>query len=316
MKKLICILSALILALSLSACLPDDDAISGVAYGPEEEYTDVKMARYENQTHGIILEYPETYKRVGNLDSDGFLTFEGDGNVIAIYLPDTEADLEMSESDYTTDVLGLPLSSDVSLVTYGKTTGYRTFTYNENLLTLEFIAKGVDGFYRFSFTCDRNEFTEDDPVFSDVMSSIRIDDGVFISLYKMSAQYTVLLQYATTQQYVTDADYANHCLNNYETSGDTDQLNTAKETFSSIKTELLAITNHRRKEDESFEELWVKIVSEAERLEGICDNALDALERGDIKTAQKLTRTEFSYSLSDNAALLISAIQTEVGEYY
>lgn len=315
MKRFFYILSALILAFSLTACQPEDDAISGIATFPEEE-EEIKTARYENQTHGIIIEYPETYERVGNLDSDGFLTFEGDGNSVAIYIPDTEADLDMSESEYTTDVLGLPLSSDVSLVTYGKTTGYRTFTYDGNLMTLEFIAKGVDGFYRFSFTCDKDAFYEDDPVFVDIMSSIRIDDGVFISLYKQSAKYSVLLEYAISQQYVTDADYANHCLNNYETSEDTDHLTTAKETFLSIKNELAAISSHKREEEESFEDLWVKIVNEAERLQGTCDKAVAALDNGDIKTAQKLTRTEFSYELSDNAALLISAIQTEVGEYY
>ncbi len=315
MKKFICILSALILVLSLAACQPEDDAISGIANIPEEE-PEIKTARYENQLHGIIIEYPETYERVGNLDNDGFLTFEGDGNAVAIYIPDKEADLEMSESEYTTEVLGLPLSSDISLITYGKTTGYRTFTYEENLVTHEFIAKGVDGFYRFSFTCDKDMFSEDDPVFLDIMSSIRIDDGVFISLYKQSAQYTVLLQYATTQQYVTDADYANHCLNNYETSGDAYHIDTAKKTFSSIKDELIAITSYKREEDESFDELWVKIVADAERLQNTCDKAIEAIESGDIKTAQRLTRTEFSYELSDNAALLISAIQTEVGEYY
>ena len=315
MKKFICILSALVLTLSLAACQPEDDAISGVANIPEEK-PDVKTARYENQHYGIIIEYPETYERVGNLDSDGFLTFEGDGNSVAIYIPDTETDLEMSESEYTTDVLGLPLSSDVSLVTYGKTTGYRTFTYEGDLVTLEFIAKGVDGFYRFSFTCDRNSFVEDDPTFLDIMSSIRIDDGIFISLYKQSAKYTVLLQYVTTQQYITDADYANHCLNNYETTGDADHIDTAKKTFSTIRDELVAIINHEREEEESFAELWAEIVTEAERLKAACDKALEAIDSGDTKTAQKLTRTEFSYQLSDNAALLVSAIQKEVGEYY
>ena len=316
MKKLTCIFLALILTFALVACQPEDDAISGVATvaPPEPE---IKTARYENQTHGIILEYPETYERVGNLDEDGFLTFEGDGNTIALYVPDTEADVDaMNADDYALKVLKLAMTPDSSFTTYGKTSGYRTFTYTADTTTLEFVAEGVDGFYRFSFTSARETFSESDRVFNLVMSSIRIDDGVFISLYKMSKEYTVLLQYVTTQQYVTDADYANHCLNNYDLSGDCDHIHTARETFVSIKTELAKISNFKRGEEDGFDDLWADILSEAIRLQGVCDEAITAIDAGDYDTAKKLARSQFSFDLSEDAALLISAIQAEVSEYY
>ncbi len=316
MKKIVCILCALILTLSFSACQNRDNFISGVANVPAPE-PEIKTARYENQTHGIILEYPETYERNGNLDADGFISFDGDGNSVAIYIPDTETDVkEMSEETYATEKLNLPLAPDSGIVTYGKTTGYRTFVYNEDRVTVEFIAKGVDGFYHFSFTTNRDNFSEDDRIFTLVMASIRIDDGVFISLYKMAKEYTVLLQYATTQDYVTDADYASHCLNNYDLSGDKEHIDTALATFATIKEELAKITDYTREEDEGFDELWADIISEAARLQDVCDEAIKAINSGDYEAAKKLARSKFSYDLSEDASLLISAIQTEVGEYY
>lgn len=316
MKKFICILSALILVLSLSACQDYDDAISGISNIPEPE-PEIEVERYENQKHGIIIEFPKTYERNGNLDKDGFITFDGDGDSLAIYIPDTETDIdEMTAEVYASQKLNLPASPDSGVVTYGKTTGYRTFVYDERGVTVEFVAKGVDGFYRFSFTTNRADFTEHDRVFTLIMASIRIDDGVFISLYKMAKEYTLLLQYVTTQAYVTDADYANHCLNNYDLTGDKDHIDTALATFTTIRDELSKIANHPREEDEEFGEHWVEIAAEAERLCAVCDEAVNAINSGDYTTAKKLVRSQFSFKLSEDASAFISAIQVEVGEYY
>jgi len=316
LKKFTAVLLTLSLVLSLSACFADssEDYISGEAI-PIEDLSEIDVERYENQFHGIIIEYPVGYERIGNLDADGFITFDGEGNSIAVYIPDSETDLEMSEQDYATNILRLPVSADAQPIVYGKTSGYKTRIVKDDKTTLEFIVKGLYAFYRFSFTCDTEKFSEELAAFRIATESIRIDDGVFTSLYRMSAKYSVLLQYATSQQYSTDANYANHCLNNYEISNDEAHLQTAIDTFSSIKEELGFIINHEREEEESFEDLWVKIVAEAERMSASCDEALAAIESRNIDEAQHISRVAYTYELCEYSQLLISAINTEIGEY-
>ncbi len=316
MKKLISVFCILFTIFSFSACTPnEEDYLSGVSNEPPVEEDENEFARYENQLYGIILEYPETYERIGNFDADGYISFEGDGNAVFIYVPDDESDLLMTTEEYAYDILNLPKSENAATVTYGKTTGFRTFSKAGGRITVEFVVRGLNAFYRFAYASPESLFSEDDPIFSGVMASIRIDDGKYTLLNKMLAEYTILLEYATSMQYATDANYANHCLNTFETSGEESYLKNATDTFTSMKEKLDEICTHVQGEGESFPDLWNKISATAKRMSDACSSAISAIETGNMADAQKISRTDFTYDLSDSAEMFISAIDTEIGEY-
>ena len=317
MKRLISAFCVFLVILSFSACAPStDNYVSGnIATPPATEY-EGELARYENPLWGIILEYPIEYRRIGNFDVDGHISFEGNGNEVFIYTPDKDQkNLNLTAEEYTLEIIGLPESPDAETVTYGKTTGYRTFAEIGGRTVVQFIVKGVDGFYRFDFASPASLFSETDPVFTTVMGSIRIDDGIYNMLNKMLAEYRILLEYATSMQYVTDANYANHCLNTFETSGDESYKTTAANTFQTIKNELLQITAHIPADGESFTDLWNKVLVYANQTISDCDVALAAIESGNIEEAQRLCRVSFTYDLSDTAENFVTAISTEIGEY-
>lgn len=315
LKRTLFFALAFILILSLGACAPDaEDYISGTRFDPIE-YQNVEVARYENRMHGIIIEYPETYERVGNLDLDGYITFEGDGNVVSIYLPDNENNDILTSEEYVDEILRLEKTEESGNVKYGKSSGYKIVTRENGRTTVDFIVKGVDGFYRFAFTSSDADFTEEDETFMSVMGSIRIDDGIYSKLTRMSSRYTALLKYATSMQYITDANYANHSLNNYLTTKDERYKTEARNAYSTIRTEISNIINYERENSENYDYEWNKIISEAEKAIDACNRAEECVNRGDYEGAQKIARGEFTYALSDNSSAFLSIINTEISEY-
>ena len=317
MKRFISAFCVFLVIFSFAACTaPADDYVSGVATPPPVKEYDGELARYENPLLGIIIEYPSEYRRIGNFDVDGHISFEGNGSEVFIYNPDkNKSNLSLTAKEYALEIIGLSESPEAEVVTYGKTTGYRTFAEIGGRTVAQFVVKGVDGFYRFDFAIPAARFSETDPVFTTVMSSIRIDDGIYNMLNKMLAEYRLLLEYATSMQYVTDANYANHCLNTFETSGDESYKNTAINTFLTMKNELLQISAHIPDEGESFPELWNKVLMYTQQTISECDAALVAIETGNIEEAQRLCRVAFTYDLSDTAEKFVLAISTEIGEY-
>ena len=198
---------------------------------------------------------------------------------------------------------------------YGKCSGYKTILRDDEKTTIDFVIKGIDAFYRFAYSSNDEDFSEDDYVFQSVMSSIRIDDGVYNKLNRMSSRYTVLLEYATSMQYITDANYANHCLNNYAQSNEErhkiDALNTSK----LIRDEIGKILTHERDEGEGYDSLWEEIIEDAKKVEDACFRAEKCVQDGDYEGAQKIARTEFLYDLSEHASKFIATINAEISEY-
>ncbi len=316
MKKVVSVFCILFLLLNLCACASkNEEYISGAINEPAENVAELSFARYENPLLGIILEYPETFERVGNFNVDNHISFEEAGTEIYIYNPDSEADLMMTAEEYAINSLDLPNDEEAGMVTYGKTLGYRTYSRIGGRMRVDFVAKGLTSFYHFAFVCPESLFSEDDPVFSAVMSSIRIEDGKYTLLNKMLAEYTLLLDYVTTMQYITDANYASHCLNLYETSNDEAHLNTAINSFKTIKTNLDKIHTFVPGEDESFRDLWEKISFSAEKMSGFCSLAISAIHAGNLDEVRRISRSEFPYDLSNNAQLFLDAIATEISEY-
>ncbi len=313
MKKILCIALALALVFVLGACTPayEEQYISGVSFDPAD-YDTGAMARYENKLYGIILEYPEKYERVGNFDLDGYITFEGDSVVVSVYVPDMENNDVLTAQEYAEDVLELASSQPAK---YGKCSGCKTVTYDDGKIRIDFVVKGVDAFYRFAYEAPEDGFTEEDSIFQSVMSSIRIDDGVYNKLTRMSSRYTVLLEYAKSMQYITDANYANHCLNSFEMSKDVRHKNDALNTSANIRAELTKIIEHERGEDEGYDDMWDEIVAEAEEIIDACLKAEECVNNGNYEEAQKIVRAEFAYDLADNCSKFIETINAEISEY-
>ncbi len=304
---------AFAICLSLGACsmLPREDYISGVSFDPADYDTDA-LARYENRNFGIILEYPEKYVRVGNFDLDGYITFEGNDVAISVYVPDTENNDILTAQEYAESVLELSGSSPVK---YGKCSGSKVVSRDDERVRLDFIIKGVDAFYRFAYEAPAEGFTEENGDFQSVMSSIRIDDGVFDKLTSMLSRYTVLLEYAENMQYITDANHANHCLNSFEMSKDERHKNDALATSANIRAELEKIIAHERGDDEGYDAMWKEITEQAQALTDACLRAEEAVRSGNYEEAQRITRTDFSYDLSDSCSKFIETINGEISEY-
>ena len=313
MKKIICFAMAFAVCLSLGACSmsPREDYISGVSFDPAD-YDTGALARYENKNFGIILEYPEKYERVGNFDLDGYITFEGEDVAISVYVPDMENNDILTAQEYAENVLELSGSRPAK---YGKCSGCKVVSDSDDKVRIDFIIKGVDAFYRFAYEVPSEGFTEENTDFQSVMSSIRIDDGVYNKLTRMSSRYSVLLEYAKSMQYITDANYANHCLNSFEMSKDERHKNDALNTSANIRAELIKIIDHERDEDEGYDAMWEEITEEAQAVIDACLRAEEAVNSGNYEEAQKIARMEFSYTLSDKCSKFIETINAEISEY-
>jgi len=315
LKRTICLILAVVITLLISACTAtQDDYMSGISFDPMD-YDSGAYTRYENKLYGIILEYPESFARVGNFDLDGYITFEKGGVIISVYVPDTENNDILTAEEYVDEVLNLSGDEGSGTTKYGKCSGYKTILRDDEKTTIDFVIKGIDAFYRFAYSSNDEDFSEDDYVFQSVMSSIRIDDGVYNKLNRMSSRYTVLLEYATSMQYITDANYANHCLNNYAQSNEErhkiDALNTSK----LIRDEIGKILTHERDEGEGYDSLWEEIIEDAKKVEDACFRAEKCVQDGDYEGAQKIARTEFLYDLSEHASKFIATINAEISEY-
>ncbi|MBQ6902714.1 MAG: hypothetical protein IJN71_06900 [Oscillospiraceae bacterium] len=314
-RRILGVVLALVMTLSLASCAPDtEDYISGTSFDPIE-YDTGAVARYENQLYGIILEYPEKYQRIGNFDLDGYVTFEGDGVVVSVYVPDTENNDILTAEAYVDEVLELPKTEGSGVTKYGKCNGYKVLKREDGKITIDFIVKGVDAFYRFAYSQSEEDFTEENATFQQIMGSIRIDDGVYNMLNRMASRYKVLLEYATSMQYITDANYANHCLNNFASSGDVRHKEEALSTSAAIREEIEKIISHKREEDEQYEEMWNEVVESAEKILESCKKAEECVKTGDYEGAQKIARTDFSYDLSDDASRFLATINAEIAEY-
>ncbi len=313
MKKIICFAMAFAICLSLGACSmsPREDYISGVSFDPAD-YDTGAVARYENRLYGIILEYPEKYERVGNFDLDGYITFEGNDVVVSVYVPDMENNDILTAQEYAESVLQLSGSHPAK---YGKCSGSKVVSNNGERIRIDFVIKGVDAFYRFAYEAPAEGFTEENEDFQSVMSSIRIDDGIFNKLTRMSSRYTVLLEYAKSMQYITDANYANHCLNSFEMSKDERHKNEALSTSVNIRAELTKIIEHKRSDDEGYDAMWEEITEEAQSVIDACLRAEEAVRNGNYEEAQRIARTDFSYDLSDSCSKFIDTINAEISEY-
>ena len=316
LKRIFAALCAASLVLSFSACrYTEEKEISGVSFD-QTEYDTASYARYENKLYGIIIEYPESYERVGNFDLDGYITFEGNENIISVYVPDAENEDILTPEEYVDEVLELDYDEELSYTTkYGKTGGFKAVTTEDGRIRTDFIIKGVDGFYRFAYETNEEGFTEEDMIFQTVMGSIRVDDGVYNKLSRMANRYTLLLEYITSMKYITDANYANHCLNNFDSTKDPRHKNDALATSATIREEIGKILAHEREEEEGYETQWQAIVTEAKKITEACERAEACIASGDIDGAQKIFRTEFAYTLSTNSTAFISVINAELSEY-
>ena len=314
-KRFFALILSAALLLSLCACTKnEEDFISGTSFD-QSEYDTASYARYENVLYGIIIEYPENYERVGNFELDGYITFEGEDTAISIYVPDVENNDILTPEEYVEDVLELDYDDDSIITKYGKSSGFKAVTREDGNIRIDFIVKGVDGFYRFGFETAEEGFSEEDIVFQTVMSSIRIDDGIYNKLSRMSNRYDVLLEYATSMQYITDTNYANHCLNNFISTKEERHKQDALTTIATIEEEIGKILTHEREEDEGYDDQWQEITEEAQLVLDACTSARELISAGDIEGAQKILRTEFKYDLSDNSSAFISMINAELAEY-
>ena len=317
MKKIICIILALAAVLALSGCTSHEElAISGTSFDPIDYVNEGEFVRYENAVHGVIIEYPEGYERVGNLDVDGYISFEGDGKVIEVYASDTENNHILTPEEYTNDVIDIWYIGEESYSTkYGKTSGFKAVRRKDGRIRIDFAVKGVDAFYRFAYEQDEETFSEDDPIFKYVMSSIRIDDGNYNRLSRMAARYSILFEYVSDLNYVTDINYVNHCLNSFELSKDESQKQEALRYVSSVRTEIMKIVDYEREEGEGFDDEWAEVVAEAEAIITTCDEIEAAIFDKNYEEAQRLARTKVGYALSEKAARYVATINAELGEY-
>lgn len=314
-KRISCVFLSLLLVLALCSCASKkEDYISGTSFEMEEFDTGT-YARYENRNFGIIVEYPEDFARVGNFELDGYVSFEGDGISVSVYVPDQENNDILTAEEYTQKVLRLSGNIASGNAKYGKSTGYRVVSQNGDLVRVDFTVKGVDAFYRFAYTAPAESFTEEDETFQTVMGSIRIDDGVYNKLTRMSSRYTTLLEYVSDMEYITDANYANHCLSSFEASGDMRRKQEAVDTVTNVRAEVAKVADYERDEGELYGDTWEEIVAEAKKIVAVCDEFLSCVENGDIAGAQNLVYTKFDYELADKSEEYLLAIQAEIEEY-
>lgn len=313
MKKIICFAMVFAICLSFGACSMStrEDYISGVSFDPED-YDTGALARYENKLYGIIIEYPEKYERIGNFDLDGHITFEGNDVVVSVYVPDMENRDVLTAQEYAESVLELSGSRPAK---YGKCSGCKVVSSDGERIKIDFIVKGVNAFYRFAYEAPAEGFTEENADFQSVMSSIRIDDGIYNILTRMSSHYTVFLEYARSMQYITDANYANHCLNSFEMSKDERYKNDALNTYANIRAELTKIIEYERDDDEEYDAMWEEITEKAQAVIDACLRAEEAVRSGNYEEAQRIARTDFSYDLSDSCSKFIDTIDAEISEY-
>ncbi len=317
MKRLICAILALIVIASFAACTNHEDlAISGTSFDPIDYVNEGEFARYENAYYGVIIEYPEGYERVGNFDTDGYISFEGDGTVIEVYASDKEHNDILTPEQYTNDILDIWYIGEESYSTkYGKTSGFKAVRRNDGRIRIDFAVKGVDAFYHFAYETDEDGFSEDDPKFQYIMGSIRIDDGNYNRLSRMAARYSLLFEYVTQLNYVTDINYVNHCLNSFELSKDDMQKKEALRYVDSVRTEIEKITAYEREEGEGFDEEWQEVVTEAENVIDCCDRIEAAIFSENYSEAQSIARSEINYALSEKAERFVAMINAELGEY-
>ena len=303
------------MVLSLCACEEKQEAVSGVPFDPED-YAPETIERYEHRNYGIIIEYPSSFsKRVGNLELDGYITFEKEDATIFVYIPDYDNNRFLFVEEYAEDVLELPTGDDSGIARFGKSNGYKAVEKTDEKKRIDFVVKGVDAFYRFAYETTDEEFTEADETFLQVMGSIRIDDGMYNKLTSMISRYTLLLEYAESMQYVTDINYVNHSLNNFLTTGEERHKETALNTCRTVVEEISEIRDYERTDGDLYEKEWGKIVEKASEVLDCCNRIEKAINDGDIATAQKIARTEVSYELSELSAGYISIINAEIAEY-
>ena len=317
MKKIICAVLALIIIMTFTACTNHEDlAISGTSFDPIDYVNEDEFVRYENAAHGVIIEYPDGYERVGNFDIDGYISFEGDGNIIEVYASDKENNDILTAEEYTNEILDIWYIGEESYSTqYGKTSGFKAVTRKDGRIRIDFAVKGVDAFYRFAYEADEATFNEDDPKFQYVMSSIRIDDGNYNRLARMAARYSLLFEYVTDLKYVTDINYVNHCLNSFELSKDELQKQEALRYVDSVRMEIKKITAYEREKDEGFDTEWQEVVVAAETVIGCCDRIEAAIFSENYAEAQSIARSEVNYELSEKAERFVATINAELGEY-
>lgn len=308
---------ALSVIFSFAACTNHEDlAISGTSFEPIEYENDGEFARYENALHGVIIEYPDGYERIGNLDADGFISFEGDGNIIEVYAADQDHNDILTPEEYTNDIIDIwYIGAESYAVKYGKTSGFKAVRRKDGRIRIDFAVKGVDAFYRFAYETDEEGFTEEDPIFQHVMASIRIDDGNLNRLSRMATRYSILFEYVVNLDYVTDINYVNHCLNSYELSKDKMHIEEALSYVGTVRTEITKITEYEREEEEGFDDEWQEIFSEAEKVLACCDRIEEKIKSGDYEEAQRMARTEVSYELAEKAEDFVAIINAEIGEY-
>lgn len=342
MKKLLLFLCIVSCILALSSCKNDPTYDpSGTDYVFLNEKENESFERYENELLGIIMEYPKDYTKVGNIDIDGFLTFEGDGNVISVFVPDSGSEHLFSAEDYAVKVLGFSKNENSGNVKYGKSNGFKYYEKKGGVTTITFVIKGIDAFYKFSFSSTDKNFSESDPVFTHVMDSIRIDDGIYSRLNLIANRYGLVLEYATSMQYITDANYASHCLKTLESTEMESYRQQAVDSISKIKSELLKITDidtatreelshiieHEEFADRTatdasnavakrnFAALWESVITSAKKDMATCDEILAAIKEGNIKKAHELASLSFSYDLSNSATSFLKTINAEIQEY-
>lgn len=317
MRRIICALLALIVITSLAACTNHEDlAISGTSFDPIDYVNEGEFARYENALHGVIIEYPEGYERIGNLDVDGYISFEGDGTVIEVHASDKEHNDILTPEEYTNDILDIWYIGKESFATkYGKTSGFKAVNRKNGRIRIDFAVKGVDAFYHFAYETEEEGFTEEDPIFQYVMGSIRIDDGNYNRLSRMAARYSLLFEYVTQLNYITDINYVNHCLNSFELSKDDAQKQEALKYVDSVRAEIEKITAYEREEDEGFDAEWQEVLTEAESVINCCDRIEAAIFSEKYSEAQSIARSEVSYALSEKAERFVATINAELGEY-
>ena len=314
-KKLLYIFIAAVTVLSLCACEEEQEAISGTPFDPED-YAPETIERYEHRNYGIIIEYPSSFSnRVGNLELDGYITFEKEDATIFVYVPDYDNNRVLFVEEYAEDILELSGDEGSGIARFGKSNGYKAIEKTDEKTRIDFVVKGVDAFYRFAYETTDENFTEADETFLQVMGSIRIDDGVYNKLTSMVSRYKVLLEYAESMQYVSDINYVNHSLNNFLTTGEERHRETALKTCRSVREEIIKIRDYERTDGDLYEKEWEEIVEKASEVIDCCNRIETAINGGDISAAQKTARTEVSYELSELSAGYLSIINAEIAEY-
>ncbi len=299
---------------TLCACEEQQEAVSGTPFDPEDYEPDT-IERYEHRNYGIILEHPSSFERKGNLELDGYITFEREDATIYVYVPDYDNNKVLFVEEYADSILELSGDEGSGITRFGKSNGYKAVEKTEEKTRIDFVIKGIDAFYRFAYETTNEDFTEEDETFLQIMSSIRIDDGVYNKLTSMISRYNVLLEYATSMQYVTDINYVNHSLNNFGTTGEERHKETALTTCQTVRTKISEIRDYERADGDMYEKEWEKIVEKASEVLDCCNRIEQAIKNGDIAEAQKIARMEVNYELSETSSGYLSIINSEIAEY-